>query len=230
MEWIRHVSYEEFWSAENGAHGIPQEFDGACGIPGLSLEDFVSSATTDDNFFVPDDCGSDPKSLNERNSFSSESRRNRVLLWMSSDSFRSVGALTGQALVDAKFGQFFKFRKPEKLHEWLISLEQSTQDANILRLPHEAMHNEAVVVTSWKNAKSCKAAISDPRLVHAVSLLVIVCDDGVRSMSNASDWLAGLPLSDSTSTLLCLNIEVAVNCIRVWRTLHEGSSTSSRDT
>lgn len=144
----------------------------------------------------------------------------RFLLWVGSDCFRASGALTEQALVSCNYGIFLKFRKSERLQEWLLALQLATCDRSS---EDQNGSFDVVVVTSWKNAKSNLQAIqSDPRLIGSVSIFVVLCDDGVRSMANASAWLDTLPVPRPANILLCQSVDVVVNSLTLWRALHEG--------
>ena len=139
---------------------------------------------------------------------------------MSSDCFRDVGLYTERVLMSTQYGSFAKFRKADKMREYLDYLAWRF-------IPRDNVPPvDIIIVTSWKNAKSCIETSSHPLVEPWVSLFVILCDNS-KSQSNAEAWVSTLAHSLSSRTLLAVTVENAYHAIIVWkltRSLIKGSS------
>jgi len=142
------------------------------------------------------------------------------VLWCSSDSFRPVGKITEDLIRSAVFhDKFQKFRKPDKLVEWII--DRSPQFTNDI----SASIVKFVIVVPWKNAKSCISTLysNSPQrsrhesAVRNVALILIVCDGEGNSFNNAEAWLHNdLRNFQRKLVVICNSIKAAVDCINVW--------------
>lgn len=139
-------------------------------------------------------------------------RGNRAVIWMSSDCFRAVGLYIEHVLVSTEFGAFLKFRKAEKMVDYLTLLGASL-------VIHQKVV-DLVVVVSWKNTKACIEAISQVIVGPMISLVVIVCDNS-KSQGNAETWVRTLSEPVYSKILLCLNVETASCALKVWKSVRD---------
>jgi hypothetical protein len=131
-----------------------------------------------------------------------------VLVWVDADSFRPTGAVVENQLRACGYRKLFKFKRGEKIRKWI--------DNNFRP---EELENEFVLVTNWKEAKSCVGALEPGgSLFGCLTLFVIVCDNGLRSFDLAGTWLETLPsYVRADRVLLCRFWHDAIDSLIIWK-------------